>query len=196
VVRPANAEPALLKKLCDVGAQTFLVPMIETAGQAADAVGAVRYPPRGIRGLGTSMARAAHWNAVQGYIDRADDEMCVIVQAESAVAMRNIEAIAEVDGVDAVFIGPSDLSASMGHAGKVSHPEVVAAVSDGIRRIVGSGKHAGVLCLDEKLIGEYTDCGADFVGVGVDTLLIGNAARTLAARFGNRQEESPTDAEY
>ncbi len=183
IVRPVDGDPGLLKKLCDIGAQSFIVPMVDTAGQAADIVSAVKYPPAGRRGLGTSMARAARWNTVPGYLGKANDEMVVIVQAETTTALANLEAIAGTPGVDGVFIGPSDLSASMGHAGNASHPDVIKAVGAGLKTIRKAGKHAGLLCLDESQVAHFIECGANFVGVGVDTLLIGNAARSLAARF-------------
>lgn len=185
IVRPVDGNATLLKKLCDLGAQSFIVPMIDTAEQAAAVVSAVRYPPEGVRGMGTSLARAARWNAVQGYAGQANGEMVVIVQAETVTAIRNLEAIAAVPGIDGVFIGPSDLSASMGHVGDVSHPEVVDTVSDAIRRIRAAGKHAGLLCLDEAMIAHYEECGANFIGIGVDTLLLGNAARRLAGSRGD-----------
>ena len=183
IVRPVDDNPALLKKLCDIGAQSFVVPMIDTAEQAAAVVSAVKYPPEGRRGLGTSMARAAQWNAAPGYLKHANEEICVIVQAETVTAIDNLEAIANTPGVDGVFFGPSDLSASMGHAGNVSHPEVVEAISSGLRTVRAAGKHAGLLCLDEFQVPHYVDCGANFVGIGVDTLLLGNSARTLASHF-------------
>jgi len=181
IVRPVEGSTALLKKLCDIGAQTLLVPMIDTAEQARAVVSAVRYPPSGRRGLGTSMARAARWNAVPGYLQSANDEMFVIVQAETVTALENLESIATTEGVDAVFFGPSDLSASMGLLGKAGHPEVVAAVTAGIRTVRAAGKYAGLLCLDPAQIGGFLEAGANFVGVGVDTLLLGNGARALAA---------------
>lgn len=184
IVRPVNGEPALLKRLCDFGAQTFIVPMIDTAEQAADIVRAVKYPPQGNRGLGASMARAARWNMIPRYPHDANDEICVIVQAETVTAMENLAAIAAVDGVDGVFIGPSDLSASMGHLGDASHRTVINAVSKGIHKIRAASKFAGLLCLDETLVAHFIECGANFVGVGVDTLLLGNEARALAARYG------------
>ena len=190
IVRPVDDNPGLLKKLCDIGAQSFVVPMVETAEQAAAIVAAVRYPPAGRRGLGTSMARAAHWNTVPGYAQKANDEMCVIVQAETTNAIENLEAIAAVDGVDGVFIGPSDLSASMGHLGDTGHPDVMDTVSEGIRRIRAAGKHAGLLCLDESKVAHFVDCGANFIGIGVDTLLIGNSARSLAAKYSPTADDS------
>jgi 4-hydroxy-2-oxoheptanedioate aldolase len=196
IVRPVDGNPALLKKLCDIGAQSFIVPMIDTAEQAAAVVRAVRYPPDGCRGLGTSMARAARWNTVPGYAQQANDEMCIIVQAETVTAIENLEAIARTNGIDGVFIGPSDLSASMGHGGNVSHPEVVETVSAGLRTIRAAEKHAGLLCLDASKVPDYVGCGANFVGVGVDTLLLGNAARNLAARFRPGGDDEPTPAGY
>ncbi len=195
IVRPVDGNPALLKKLCDIGVQSFLVPMIDTADQARAVVEAVKYPPDGRRGLGTSMARAARWNTVPGYPETANNEMCVIVQAETVTAMDNLEAILDIDGVDGAFIGPSDLSASMGHIGQPNNPDVHAAVSEGLERIRATGKFAGLLCLDEAQVGHYVNCGADFVGVGVDTLLIGNSARALAAKFKNgdgNSDSTPT----
>jgi len=193
LVRPVEGDAALLKKFCDIGAQSFIVPMIDTPEQAAAVVAAVKYPPEGRRGLGTSLARASRWNTIAGYLGKANDGMVVIVQAETVTALENLEAIAATPGVDGVFIGPSDLSASMGHAGNVSHPEVVEAVGNALRTIRAAGRHAGLLCLDETKIPHFENCGANFVGVGVDTLLIGNAARGLAARL--RQDE-PADAGY
>jgi len=195
IVRPADGDPTLLKKLCDIGAQSFIVPMIDTPEQAAALVGAVRYPPDGIRGMGTSLARASRWNSVAGYVKQANDEMLVVVQAETVTAIENLEAIAKTPGVDGVFIGPSDLSASMGHVGNAAHPEVVDTVSDALRTIRAAGKYAGLLCLDESMVAHFESCGANFVGIGVDTLLLGNAARRLAATFCS-WEKSPTDAGY
>jgi 4-hydroxy-2-oxoheptanedioate aldolase len=195
LVRPVSGDPALLKKLCDIGAQSFVVPMIDTAEQAADVVSAVKYPPDGIRGMGTSLARAARWNAVSGYAGKANDEMCIVVQAETVTAIENLEAIAATPGIDGVFIGPSDLSASMGHVGNAGHPEVVETVSAALRTIQAAGKYAGLLCLDASMIPHYVECGASFVGVAVDTLLLGNAARRLAARCKSGDETS-ADAGY
>lgn len=192
IVRPVNDDPALLKKLCDIGVQSFLVPMIDTAEQAAAVVRSIKYPPAGGRGLGTSMARAARWNMVDNYIGSADDEMCVVVQVETVQGMRNVEAIAAVDGVDAIFIGPSDLAASMGHIGQLDHPHVVDAVRCGIQAARSANKFAGLLCLDETSVGHYVDYGANFVGVGVDTLLLGNAARTLINKYRQSKSGDPS----
>lgn len=196
IVRPVDDNPALLKKLCDIGAQSFIVPMIDTAEQAEAVVSAVKYPPAGRRGLGTSMARAARWNTVPGYLENANEEICVIVQAESVTAIENLEAIANTPGVDGVFIGPSDLSASLGRGGDVSHPEVVETTSAALRTIRGAGKHAGLLCLDALQVPHYVDCGANFIGVGVDTLLLGNSARALAAHYKSGDDDDSSPAGY
>ncbi len=195
IVRPVDGSASLLKKFCDIGVQSFLVPMIDTPEQATAVVSAVKYPPDGMRGLGTSMARAARWNTTPNYVADANQEICVIVQAETVKAIENLDAIARTDGVDGVFFGPSDLSASMGLIGQAGHPEVVAAVTEGIATVRAAGKHAGLLCLDQSQVSHYVSAGANFVGVGVDTLLIGNSARALAATFSN-DKESKAPAGY
>lgn len=183
IVRPEEGRTALLKRILDIGAQTVLVPMCDTAEQARELVKAVKYPPQGVRGLGSSLARAANWNRIPGYLQKANDEICLIVQAETVTAMANLKEIAAVDGVDAVFIGPSDLSASMGHIGNPDHPDVVAAIENGFTVINDAGKAAGLLCINPAKARHYVEKGAKFVGVGVDTLLLGNAAKQLAESF-------------
>ena len=189
LVRPAEGRTALLKQLLDIGAQTLLVPMVNTAQQARQLAEDVRYPPRGIRGLGTAMARAARWNGIDDYPQKANDEICLIVQAETQTAMDNLSDIAAVDGVDGVFIGPADLSASMGHIGNPSHPEVIEAIEAGFKTIAAAGKAAGILALDEALAKHYADKGASFIGVGVDVGLLAASVRQLARRV--REEPSP-----
>jgi len=183
LVRPVNGDPALIKQLLDVGAQTLLVPMVETAEQAAALVSAMRYPPRGTRGVGTALARAARWNGVDGYFAQADNEMCLIVQVESRRGLDNLDAILAVEGVDAVFIGPSDLAASLGHLGQPGHAEVRSAIDAALARIAASGRSAGVFATDPDTARHYQAQGARFLAVGVDTLLLRNAAIKLAANF-------------
>ena len=183
IVRPEEGRTALLKRLLDIGAQTLLIPMCDTAEQAKELVKAVKYPPQGIRGLGSSLARAANWNRVPGYLQKANDEICLIVQVETVTAMKNLKEIAAVEGVDAVFIGPSDLSASMGHIGNPDHPEVVAAIEHGLQIIKDAGKAGGLLCINPAKAHHYVEKGAKFVGIGVDTLLLSNAAKQLAESF-------------
>lgn len=184
VVRVVQGDTALIKQVLDVGAQTLLVPMVDTAEQAAAAAAATRYPPLGVRGVGAAVARASRWSARAGYLDEANDEVCLLVQAESVTALKNLDAICAVDGVHGVFIGPADLAASMGHRGNPAHPEVQAAIEDAIRRISASGKAAGILTGDEAQARRYLAVGARFVAVGIDTSLLAAATRGLAQRFG------------
>lgn len=183
VVRPVQGEVALVKQYLDVGAQTLLVPMIDTPEQATQMARAMRYPPHGIRGVGAALARASRWNQITDYLHRADGEMCLLVQAETPRALENLAAIAATDGVDGVFFGPSDLSASMGHRGQPSHPEVQRAILDGIATVRAAGKAAGILATDQALAQRYLDAGALFVAVGLDTALLVRAATELARYF-------------
>jgi 2,4-dihydroxyhept-2-ene-1,7-dioic acid aldolase len=168
IVRPVNADPALIKQYLDIGAQTLLVPMIDTAEQAASVVAATRYPPRGIRGVGSAVARASRWNGDPTYVQDASEYICVLVQAETTTAIENLEAIANVDGVDGVFFGPADLSASMGYLGSPGTPVVQEALIEGVQTVTRCGKAAGILTSDQALARRYLDHGATFVAVGVD----------------------------
>lgn len=183
VVRPPVGDTVLIKRYLDIGVQNLLIPMVETAEQAAELVAATRYPPRGTRGVGHVLARASRWGQAEDYLARADDEICLMVQVESPQALANLDAIAAVEGVDGVFIGPADLSASMGHLGNASHPDVTVAINDAIARIRAAGKVAGIVTVDEQAARGYIAAGCTFVGVGIDTLLYANALRDLAARF-------------
>jgi 4-hydroxy-2-oxoheptanedioate aldolase len=181
IVRVVEGSEAIIKQVLDIGAQTILVPMVDTAPQAAHAVAATRYPPQGVRGVGSAIARASRWNARTDYLAVANDEICLLVQAESASALANLAAICAIDGVDGVFIGPADLAASMGHRGNSSHPEVQAAIEGAIKTITASGKAAGILTGDAAAGRRYLALGCTFVAVGVDVLVYANAARALAA---------------
>lgn len=179
LVRPANHDAALIKQLLGIGAQTLLVPMVDTAAQAAAIVSAMHYPPRGIRGVGTGLERGARWNAVPTYFAQVEQQICLIVQIESRAGLENLDAIAAVDGVDAVFIGPADLAASMGYLGQPGHPEVKAAIEQAIARIGKAGKAAGVFSTDPALAAAYRASGADFVAAGADTGVLRSAAINL-----------------
>lgn len=185
VVRPVQGDVALVKQYLDIGAQTLLIPMVDTAEQAELMVRATRYAPQGIRGMGAALARASRWNQVEDYLNRANDEMCLLVQAETTEAMSNLRAIAAVEGVDGVFFGPADLSASMGYRAQPTHPEVQRAILDGIATVRAMGKAPGILTADPKLARQYFEAGALFVAVGVDTALLVRAATELARSFKN-----------
>ncbi|MDP2073028.1 HpcH/HpaI aldolase/citrate lyase family protein [Hydrogenophaga sp.] len=174
---------ALIKQYLDIGAQTLLVPMIDTAEQAALVVKATRYAPAGIRGMGSALARASRWQAHARYVHEANDQICVLVQAETVEAMKNLDAIAATPGVDGVFIGPSDLSASMGHPGNAGHPDVQAVIADGVRRIRAAGKAPGILATSEAGAKQWLAAGALFVAVGADTMLLAAGASQLLAQF-------------
>jgi 4-hydroxy-2-oxoheptanedioate aldolase len=183
VVRAVEGDVALIKQLLEIGVQTLLIPMVDTADQAKQIVMATRYPPYGIRGVGSAVGRAARWNARADYVKVAADEICLLVQAESVAALKNLKEICNVDGVDGVFIGPADLAASMGHLGNPGHPEVQAAIEAAMKTIIASGKAAGTLTSDPELAKRYLDLGCTFVAVGVDIVLFANSARKLASTF-------------
>ncbi len=182
VVRPAWNDTVLIKRMLDLGAQTLLIPMVQNADEARRAVAATRYPPAGVRGLGT-MTRANDYGRVKDYLQRVHDELCVIVQIETREALSHLEEIAAVDGVDGVFIGPADLSADIGMLGQSGHPQVRALIEDSISRIVKTGKFAGILTPLEDFARRSLELGACFVAVGSDSGLLARNAEALAARF-------------
>lgn len=182
VVRPVSGEAALIKQVLDMGAQTLLVPMVESAEQARAILRATRYAPEGVRGVGAALARASRWGAIPDYVATANAEICLILQVESRAGLAALDGILAIEGVDGVFIGPADLAADMGHAGNAAHPEVRAAVLGAIGAIRAAGRIAGVLALDDGFIAECRAAGANFLGVGVDVISFTGALRALAAR--------------
>lgn len=182
IVRPAWNDPVLIKRLLDIGAPGLLLPYVQNAEEARRAVAATRYPPAGIRGV-TGTGRASRYGRVGGYLQKADSEICVLVQVETREALANIEEIASVDGVDGVFIGPADLSASFGHVGNWTVPEVMDALKDAVTRLKKVGKPAGILTPNEEEARRFIEWGYTFVAVGADLGLLRNAADGLAKRF-------------
>ena len=182
VVRPAWNDPVLIKRILDLGAQSLLIPMVQDAEEARRAVAATRYPPHGIRGMGT-LIRANRYGRVEDYLARVHDEICVIVQIETRTALRNLESIAAVEGVDGLFIGPSDLSADMGYLGRSRDPVVLQAIDDAIARIRATTKFAGILTGIEADAQRWLELGARFVAVGSDLGLLARHSEALAARF-------------
>lgn len=179
VVRPGWNDAVEIKRILDAGAQSILVPYVQNAEEAARAVAAVRYPPNGMRGV-AGITRATRYGLVEGYTARADSEICLLVQVETAEALEHIEAIAAVDGVDGIFIGPADLATSMGHPGNPSAPGVRAAILDAIARIRKAGKPAGILSLDPALLRDAVQAGSVFTAVDVDQAILLRGARALA----------------
>lgn len=179
IVRPGSLDAPEIKKLLDLGAQTILVPMVNSAGEAAAAVAAVEYPPAGIRGV-SGLTRATGFASIPGYHKAARNEIALLVQVETLAAMDAIEEIAAVPGVDDIFVGPADLAAALGHAGEPSHPEVKAAALEAVRRIVAAGKPAGFLSLDPRFCDEIVAAGATFVARDVDMAAL---KRGLAERL-------------
>lgn len=183
VVRLPDSDPAKIKQALDIGAQTLLIPMVDSAEEAATLLRATRYPPQGFRGVGSALARASLFSAIPDYLTTANDQICLIVQIESVKGLAALDEILAIDGLDAVFIGPADLAADMGHLGDVGQPAVKAAVLGALRSIRVAGKAAGVLSTEPGFIAECTAAGANFVGVGIDVLLYAQALRALAAKY-------------
>jgi len=182
IIRPAWNDAVLAKRALDIGAQTLLFPYVQNAEEARRAVASTRYPPHGIRGVSVA-ARASRYGRTPGYLTKANDEICVLVQVETRSALSEIEAIAAVDGIDGVFIGPSDLAASLGHVGNPQHPEVQAAIKDAVTRLKKVGKPAGMLTGNEEEARRYIDWGYLFVAVGADVGLLAKNADALCKRF-------------
>jgi 4-hydroxy-2-oxoheptanedioate aldolase len=182
IVRPPWNDMVAIKRYLDIGVQTLLIPYVQNADEARSAVASTRYPPNGVRGYAAA-ARASDYGRVKDYPLLCEAEICVLVQVETPTALANIEEIAAVDGVDGIFIGPGDLSASMGHVGNPKHPDVLAAIEDAIRRIRACGKAAGILTGDETLVRRYIELGCMFTAVGSDIGVLARGAESLAAKY-------------
>lgn len=182
VVRPAANDPVLIKRVLDAGAQSLIVPYVQTAEEARAAVAAVRYAPQGMRGV-AGITRATGYGTIKDYHRLANREICLIVQCETEATLARIEEIAAVDGVDGIFIGPADLAATMGHPGELAHKDVVAAIEDAIRRIRKAGKPAGILSTDPDYCRRCMAAGTVFTAVDVDAAILLRHARRIAAEF-------------
>ncbi|MHA7303762.1 HpcH/HpaI aldolase family protein [Arthrobacter sp. TMN-49] len=191
VVRPPANDTVIIKQYLDLGVQTLLIPMVNTADDAAAAVSAAHYPPLGVRGVGSALARSARWNRIPDYLTRAAETITVMVQIESSQAVANMSEILAVDGIDAVFIGPSDLAASMGFLGQQEHPEVVAAVEHCIKSARTAGKPVGVNAFAEATARRYLAAGADFILVGADVALLARGSEALAASYVPAADAGP-----
>jgi len=183
LVRPPVNDTVVIKQYLDLGVQNLLIPMVNSVAEAEAAVAATRYPPHGVRGVGSALARAARWNRTPDYLARANRTISVTVQIESTAAVAAVKDILAVDGVDAVFLGPSDLAASMGLLGQQEHAEVRAAVEHCIKAATTAGKPAGVNAFNPDTARAYLDVGASFVLVGADVALLARGSEALAAAF-------------
>ncbi|MGO9604749.1 MAG: 4-hydroxy-2-oxoheptanedioate aldolase [Candidatus Binataceae bacterium] len=188
IVRLRVGDTHLIKQVLEIGAQSLLIPMVETAEQAAGLVAAMQYPPAGVRGVGAALGRSSRWNRMPSYLKQAGEQMCLLVQIETRRGLENIKAIAAVPGVDGVFIGPADLSASMGHLGNMTHPDVLATIEQCIGHILAADKAAGILMGDDALVRRYLELGCTFIAVSADTLLLAQAADRLASKFKSPQK--------
>lgn len=183
VVRIPSHDAVTIKQVLDLGAQTLLVPMVSSAEEARSVVAAAHYPPRGSRGVGSALARSARWNRIDDYLTNAAQYVSVLVQIESTAGVAAAAEIAAVDGVDGVFVGPSDLAASMGLLGEQTHPEVKAAVLRTFEAVRAAGVPVGVNAFDPAVAAEYLAAGASFVLVGADVAILARGSEALAARF-------------
>ncbi|WP_417263143.1 aldolase/citrate lyase family protein [Celeribacter sp.] len=183
VVRTRDDNRAEIKQMLDIGAQTLLVPMIESGDQAAEVVRSMKYPPLGVRGVGAALARASEYNGIPDYLQTANDEVCVLVQVESMAGVEALDAILGVEGVDGVFVGPADLAADMGYLGQPAAPEVQAVVVDTLKRIKAAGKAAGILTSDQALAQSYRELGVEFLAVGSDVGVLRAGLLGLKAKF-------------
>ncbi len=183
VVRLPVGETWMIKKTLDAGAQTVLIPMVESAEEARKLVRAVTYPPKGNRGVAYPLTRAARFSVLKDYGTTADAQICLLIQVENRAGLAALDEILEVEGVDGVFIGPADLAADLGHLGDPDHPDVQDAIMDALSRISAAGKAPGILSMDDDMTGRAMEAGARFVAVGSDVSLLGQAARELAAKW-------------
>lgn len=182
IVRVPIGETWVIKQVLDAGAQTVLVPMVESAEQARDLVRACTYPPQGTRGVGATSARASRFSSYTNYVPTADAQISLIVQVENRAGMAALDDILAVDGIDCVFIGPADLAADMGHNGDSTVPEVHDAIIDALGRIAAAGKAPGIMSLGDRTQA-YIDAGARFIAVGIDVMMLVNTARATAKKW-------------
>lgn len=181
-VRIPGLDPVNVKRFLDAGVQTILIPYIQTVEEAELAAASVAYPPRGFRGVGGS-TRATAFGAYSDYFAKARDEICLIIQIETQAGLDNLEAIAAVDGIDAIFIGPADLSASLGYPGQMTSEPVKAAIKDAIERITAAGKPAGFLARNQELLELAKEAGATYIVPEIDIVLLRQAAMANAEAY-------------
>lgn len=183
VVRTKDDDRATIKQMLDIGAQTILIPMIESVEQAREAVRSMLYPPQGVRGVGAALARASGYGSIGDYLHTANDEVCLLLQVENMAGIEALDGILALEGVDGVFVGPADLAADMGFRGKPGADEVQAVVRDALERILASDKAAGILTSDQTLAAGYRDMGVQFLAVGSDVGILSTGLRALREKY-------------
>ena len=182
IVRPPWNDHVVIKRLLDLGVQTLLIPVVQSAEEAAAAVAATRYPPNGVRGF-SGGSRSSRFGRIADYHTRCEAEICVLVQVETQLGLDNLDAITQVEGVDGVFIGPGDLAAALGYLGRHGDPRMQDVIIDAVKRIRALGKPAGILTSDEALARKYIEAGTLFTAVGSDSGLLAKQSDALARRF-------------
>lgn len=183
VVRAPSDDRVLLKQYLDVGVQSLLIPMVETAEQAKQIVRSVQYPPTGVRGVGAALARASNFNLTPDYLTTANDEICLLLQVESMSGIEALDEILNVEGVDGIFIGPADLAADMGFVGKPNEPKVQEVIIEALNKINQSNKASGILTSDPSLLKNYKQIGINFLAVGSDVGVLINGLKSLKKQY-------------
>ena len=191
IVRLPVGETWMIKQILDAGAQTVMIPMVETVEEAERLVRAVRYPPHGDRGVGAALGRASSFSRIGDYLETADREICLILQIESRAGLDALDGIAAVDGVDGLFIGPSDLAADMGLLGQPGHPDVTEAIGNAFTRIARAGKACGIMTLNLDQARLYRELGADFMAIGTDVTTLVEATTRLRLQYQNDETSVP-----
>jgi 4-hydroxy-2-oxoheptanedioate aldolase len=179
-------ETWIIKQVLDIGAQTILVPMVESAKEARELVRACRYPPDGIRGVGYVTTRAGGFGKIPDYGKTADEQICLLVQVENRAGLEALDEILKIDGIDGVIIGPADLSADLGHMSDMMHPDMQKVIMSSIEKIAASGKAPGILSLNDEMTQKSLDAGARFVAVGIDMITLTTTASALSAKWKSK----------
>ncbi|MTI18164.1 hypothetical protein E1162_13035 [Rhodobacteraceae bacterium RKSG542] len=184
IVRIPVLDQIILKKYMDIGARSFLIPFVNSVEECVSAVSFTRYPPYGVRGVALTH-RGNQYGRVPNYLSNAHESICVIVQAETSEAIQNVPLMAQVEGIDAIFIGPGDLAASYGHPGNPSHPEVQEAIASALKACKEAGKAIGILAPAEADARRYHEMGFDFIGLGADIGVLARGVEAIRAKYAD-----------
>ena len=193
VLRVPWNDMVTIKRVLDAGATTLLVPFVQNAGEARMAVANTRYPPQGVRGM-AGMSRGSRFGTAANYFGTANAGICVIVQLETPAAIAQLEAIAGVEGIDALFLGPADLSGAMGHIGQLTHPEVMAVMGDAVKRCHALGKPVGIVGGTPEVVAQYRALGFDYLAIASDLGLLMRGAQAAAVAVRAQETAAPSAA--